>query len=54
MEGAVPSASDGVLGLSERRSCRIERNDVAVVERLKVLAAEHRRYGYSPAHPAPA
>lgn len=51
------------LRLSERRSCRIvdlarsvqqyrpiERNDGAVVERLKALASENRRYGYLRLH----
>jgi putative transposase len=51
------------LGLSARRSCRlvglarsvqqyrpVTRNESAVVERLKVLAAEHRRYGYLRLH----
>ena len=51
------------LGLSERRSCRIvglsrsvqqylpvPKNDAAVVERLKELAAENRRYGYLRLH----
>jgi putative transposase len=51
------------LHLSERRSCRIvdlarsvqqyrpiERNDGTVVERLKALAAENRRYGYLRLH----
>jgi hypothetical protein len=46
-------------GLSERRSCRIvgrsrsvqqyqpvPKNDAAVIERLKKLASENRRYGY--------
>lgn len=47
------------MGLSERRSCRLvglarsvqqyrsqPRNDDAVVDRLKELASENRRYGY--------
>ena len=51
------------LGLSERRCCRIvglsrsvqqyqpaPRNDAAVVERLKELASENRRYGYLRLH----
>ncbi len=51
------------LGLSERRSCRIvglarsvqqyhpvPKNDEAVVERLKALASENRRYGYLRLH----
>ena len=51
------------LGLSERRSCRIvglsrsvqqyrptPKNDEAVVERLKELASENRRYGYLRLH----
>lgn len=51
------------LGLSERRSCRIvslsrsvlqyrpaARSDAAVLERLRVLAAENRRYGYLRLH----
>ncbi len=46
------------MGLSERRSCRIvgltrsvqqyrpkPRDDVAVINRMKILASEHRRYG---------
>ena len=51
------------MGLSERRSCRIvglhrsvrqyrpvPRNDHAVIERMKVLASENRRYGYLRLH----
>ena len=51
------------MDLSERRSCRIvglarsvqqyqptERNDVAIVERLKALASENQRYGYLRLH----
>lgn len=51
------------LGLSERRSCRIvglarsvqqyraiARDDDAVVERMRVLASENRRYGYLRLH----
>ena len=51
------------LGLSERRSCRIvglarsvqqyhpvPKEDEAVVERLKALASENRRYGYLRLH----
>ena len=51
------------LGLSERRSCRIvglarsvkqyrpkPRNDGTVIERMKALASEHRRYGYLRLH----
>lgn len=51
------------LGMSERRSCRIAglarsvqqcepqpRNDDAVVERMKALASENRRYGYLRLH----
>ena len=53
----------GDLGLSERRSCRIvglsrsvqqyrpiERDDGAVVARLRTLASENRRYGYLRLH----
>ena len=53
----------GEMGLSERRSCRLvglarsvqqyrpqQRNDDAVVERLKELASENRRYGYLRLH----
>ena len=51
------------MGLSERRSCRLvdlarsvqryrpqPRNDDAVVDRLKELASENRRYGYLRLH----
>ncbi|MEL6286898.1 MAG: IS3 family transposase [Pseudomonadota bacterium] len=51
------------LGLSERRSCRIvglarsvqqyrpaERNDGTVLERMRALASENRRYGYLRLH----
>ncbi|MEM9764193.1 MAG: IS3 family transposase [Pseudomonadota bacterium] len=51
------------LGVSERRSCRIvglersvqqyrrvERNDGAVLERMRVLAPENRRYSYLRVH----
>ena len=51
------------MGLSERRSCRIvglhrsvqqyrpvPRNDAAVIERMKALASENRRYGYLRLH----
>lgn len=51
------------FGLSERRSCRIvglsrsvrqyhptPRNDDAVIERMKALASENRRYGYLRLH----
>jgi putative transposase len=51
------------MGLSERRSCRIvglarsvqqyrpvDRDDVAVLERLRTLASENRRYGYPRLH----
>lgn len=51
------------LGLSERRSCRIvglarsvqqyrpvPRDDAAVLERMRVLASENRRYGYLRLH----
>lgn len=51
------------LGLSERRSCRIvgwsrsvqqyrpkPRNDEGVIERMKALASENRRYGYLRLH----
>ncbi len=51
------------MGLSERRSCRIvglarsvhqyrpvERDDAAVLERLRALASENRRYGYPRLH----
>ena len=51
------------LGFSERRSCRIvglarsvqqyrlvARDDVAVLERMRVLASENRRYGYLRLH----
>ena len=51
------------MGLSERRSCRIvglarsvrqyravDRDDAAVLERLRALAAENRRYGYPRLH----
>jgi len=51
------------MGLSERRSCRIvglarsvqqyrpvDRDDAAVLERLRVLASENRRYGYPRLH----
>ena len=51
------------MGLSERRSCRLvglsrsvhqyrsaPKNDNAVVERLKELASENRRYGYLRLH----
>lgn len=51
------------FGLSERRSCRIvglarsvkqyrpvERDDAAVLERMRVLASENRRYGYLRLH----
>lgn len=54
------------MGLSERRSCRLDglarsvrqyrpqpRDDDAVVERLKVLASENRRYGYLGLHALP-
>ncbi len=51
------------MGLSERRSCRIvglarsvqqyrpvDRDDAAVLERLRALASENRRYGYPRLH----
>ena len=51
------------LGLSERRSCRVGGlsrsvqqyrskpwNDEAVIERMKALASENRRYGYLRLH----
>ncbi len=51
------------LGLSERRSCRIfdlsrsvqqyrpvDRDDAAVLERMRALASENRRYGYLRLH----
>ena len=51
------------MGLSERRSCRLVdlarsvqhyrpalKNDGAVVERLRELASENRRYGYLRLH----
>lgn len=51
------------MGLSERRSCRIvglarsvqqyrsvPRNDAAVLQRMRVLASENRRYGYLRLH----
>jgi putative transposase len=51
------------LGLSERRSCRIvglarsvrqyrpvDRDDTAMLERMRALASENRRYGYPRLH----
>ena len=51
------------LGLSERRGCRIvglsrsvwqyrplPKDDAAVADRLKVLASQHRRYGFLRLH----
>ena len=51
------------IGLSERRACRIvglarsvqqyrpaPKDDAAVVERMKTLASENRRYGYLRLH----
>ena len=51
------------MGLSERRSCRIvgiarsvqqyrpvDRDDAVVIERMRVLASENRRYGYPRLH----